>query len=125
MMIVGYDYPSRGQRYVIFADLVGGHDLNGLDPSSVPDQHLLSGEICFHVVALLSYWRDEGNDDVLSFPKGAKIRKCENVNGDWLWGVYCGKKGIFPGNHVEKIERVHQFSQKTDGLVTSKALVAT
>ena len=125
MMIVGYADSSRGQRYVVFADLVGGHALNDPDSSHVPGRYPPSGGVGLHVMAQWSYWPEEGDDDELSFPKGAEIRECENINDDWFWGVYCGRKGLFPGNYGKKIgEGVHQSSQTADSLVTSKALVA-
>ena len=120
MMIVGYEESSRGQRYVIFADLVGGHKQ---DSSRVRGLFPPSGGVGLHVMALWSYWAEEGDNDELSFPKGAEIRECENINDDWFWGVYCGRKGLFPGNHVDKIEGVHESSQIADSLVTSKALI--
>ena len=124
MMIVGYEYSSRGQRYVVFADLVGGHALNDPDSSRVTGRYRPSGDVGLHVMALWSYWPEEGVKDEISFPKGAEIRECKNINDDWFWGVYCGRKGLFPGNYVEKIDKgIHQSSVTADSLVTSKALV--
>ena len=124
MMIVGYEDPLRSLRWVIFAGLVGGHGLDGPDSSRVPGPYPPSGGIGLHVVALWSYWPEEGAGGELSFPKGAEIRECRNINDDWLWGVYCGRKGVFPGNYVGKIGGVHQSSQIADRLVTAKALSA-
>lgn len=58
-----------------------------------------------HVQALWGYWPQENAADELAFPRGAEIRECEDINGDWHWGVFCGRKGLFPGNFV-KILRV-------------------
>ena len=103
MMIVCYKDSSRGQRYIICADLVGGHALNGRDWSRIPGRHLPSGGVGLHVLALWSYWPERGDIDELSFPKGAEIRECESINDDWFWGVYCGRKGLFPGKYVRQI----------------------
>ena len=116
MMIVGYEDSSRGQRYVIFAGLVGGHALNRPDSSRVTDRYPPSGGAGLHVEALWSYWPEEGDDDELSFPKGAEIRECENINDDWFWGVYCGRKGLFPGNYGRKIgESNGKVERRVDG----------
>ncbi|KAB2574729.1 Regulator of cytoskeleton and endocytosis [Lasiodiplodia theobromae] len=58
------------------------------------------GGLGLRALALWSYWPQEGVRDELMFPKGAEIREAEDINGDWFWGVYCGKKGLFPGNYV-------------------------
>lgn len=58
-----------------------------------------SGGAGMHVQALWSYWPKDGVADELAFPKGAEIREVEDINGDWFWGVYCGRKGLFPGNY--------------------------
>ena len=124
MMIVGYENSSRGQRYVVFADLVGGRALNDPDSSRVTGRYRPSGGVGLHVMALWSYWPEGGDDDELSFPKGAEIRECKIINDDWFWGVYCGRKGLFPGIYVEEIDKgIHQSSVTADSLVTSKALV--
>lgn len=58
------------------------------------------GGLGLRVLALWSYWPQEGVNDELMFPKGAEIREAEDINGDWYWGCYCGRKGLFPGNYV-------------------------
>ena len=58
------------------------------------------------VQAMWSYWPQEGATDELAFPKGAGIGECEDINGDWYWGIYCGRRGLFPGNFVRVIENV-------------------
>jgi hypothetical protein len=57
------------------------------------------GGVGLHVQALWSYLPGEGVEDELGFPKGAEIREAEDINGDWFWGVYSGRKGLFPGNY--------------------------
>ena len=56
------------------------------------------------VLALWSWWPADGVSDELAFPKGAEIRECENVNGEWFWGTYCGKMGLFPSNYGRVLE---------------------
>lgn len=56
-----------------------------------------SGGIGMHFQALWASWPAEGVTDELAFPRGAEMRECEDINGDWFWGIYCGRKGLFPG----------------------------
>lgn len=58
------------------------------------------------VLAYWSYWPQEGVEDELAFPKSAEIRECEDINGDWFLGFYCGRKGVFPGNYCKVLENV-------------------
>ena len=108
MMMVRYEDSSRGQRYVVVAGLIGGHALNDPHSSRVSGEYPPIGRTGLHVNALWSNWPEEGDDDELSFPKGAQIRDCEEINDDWFWGVYCGRKGLFPGNYVMIGKGVHQ-----------------
>jgi hypothetical protein len=62
-----------------------------------------SGGIGLKVQALWSYFPGDGVKDELSFPRHAIITEVENINGDWFWGVYCGSKGLFPGNYVRVV----------------------
>ena len=59
------------------------------------------GGVGLRVLALWSYWPEEGVADELAFPKGAEIREVEDINRDWFWGCYAGRKGLFPGNYVK------------------------
>jgi hypothetical protein len=71
---------------------------NPLSPPAVgrfpPD-----GGVGLRVQAIWSYFPVEGVADELGFPKLAEITEAEDINGDWFWGVYCGTKGLFPGNY--------------------------
>ena len=58
------------------------------------------------VLALWSWWPADDVSDELAFPKGAEIRECEDVNGEWFWGTYCGKMGLFPSNYGRVLEIV-------------------
>ena len=58
------------------------------------------------VLALWSWWPADGVSDELAFPKGAEIRECEDVNGEWFWGTYCGKMGLFPSNYGRILETI-------------------
>ena len=64
------------------------------------------GGVGMRVLAYWSYWPQEGAEDELAFPKNAEIRECEDINGDWYLGVYCGRKGVFPGNYCRILENV-------------------
>ncbi|THX09154.1 hypothetical protein D6D13_06239 [Aureobasidium pullulans] len=61
------------------------------------------GGIGFRAQALWSYIPGIEATDELSFPKHAIISEVEDINGDWYWGVYCGRKGLFPGNYVRVV----------------------
>ena len=65
-----------------------------------------NGGVGMCVLALWSYWPQEGVEDELAFPKGAEIRECEDINGDWFLGIYCGRKGVFPGNYCRILEKI-------------------
>ncbi|KAL9614311.1 MAG: hypothetical protein Q9167_001194 [Letrouitia subvulpina] len=58
------------------------------------------------VLALWSYWPQDGAQDELAFPKGAEIQEVEDINRDWFWGCYAGAVGLFPGNYVRVLEKV-------------------
>jgi hypothetical protein len=60
------------------------------------------GGVGLRLIADFTFYPTEGATDELCFPGGAEIREAENINGDWLWGVYCGSKGLLPGNYVHR-----------------------
>ncbi|KAL1305896.1 hypothetical protein AAFC00_004041 [Neodothiora populina] len=51
--------------------------------------------------ALWCHFPSEEAQDELAFPRHAIITEVEDINGDWYWGVYAGKKGLFSGNYVQ------------------------
>ncbi|KAJ9639445.1 hypothetical protein H2199_006478 [Coniosporium tulheliwenetii] len=57
------------------------------------------GGFGLRVQALWGYYPAEGVEDELMFPKGAEIREGQDINGDWFWGAYAGRTGLFPGNY--------------------------
>jgi hypothetical protein len=58
------------------------------------------------VVGWAWYPAPEG-DDELMFPKGAVVKECKDVNGDWFHGTYMGKQGLFPAPYVKILDRGH------------------
>jgi hypothetical protein len=62
-----------------------------------------NGGIGMNAHAMWSWYPAEGVADELMFPRGAEVRECRNVNGDWWAGVYMGKKGVFPAPYVQKV----------------------
>ncbi|PQE12054.1 hypothetical protein CJF31_00000206 [Rutstroemia sp. NJR-2017a BVV2] len=86
------------------------HKLVTIDPSktaptSVPGFAIEKsfppdGGVGMASLAVWSWWPVEEAQDELMFPKGAEIRECKDVNGDWFWGCYMGKKGLFPAPYV-------------------------
>ena len=65
-----------------------------------------NGGVGMRVQALWSWWPAEGANDELAFPKGAEIRECKNVNGEWYWGSYCGRLGLFPSEYGKVLETI-------------------
>jgi len=65
-----------------------------------------NGGVGMHVQAVWSWWPEEAAKDELAFPKGAEIRECEDINGDWFSGIYCARKGVFPSHYCRVIETV-------------------
>ncbi|KAL8806005.1 MAG: hypothetical protein Q9200_005211 [Gallowayella weberi] len=63
-----------------------------------------SGGTGMRALAVWGYWPEDDASDELSFPRGAEIREVEDINGDWFLGSYAGKMGLFPGNHVRKLD---------------------
>ena len=57
------------------------------------------GGVGLRIQARWSYFPAENVTDELSFPRFAEITEAEDINGDWFWGVYAGRKGLFPGNY--------------------------
>lgn len=66
------------------------------------------GGIGMRCLARWSWIPEDGENgkDELLFPKGAVVSEAEDINGDWFWGVYAGKKGTFPGKYVWVLETV-------------------
>lgn len=62
-----------------------------------------SGGTGLRAAALWSYYPSEAVQDELSFPKGAEITEAVDINGDWLWGIYCGKGGLWPGSYARVV----------------------
>ncbi|GAM87276.1 hypothetical protein ANO11243_052980 [Dothideomycetidae sp. 11243] len=71
-------------------------------PAFPPD-----GGVGLRVRALWGYFPAPNGqaDDELTFPRAAEITEAEDINGDWFWGVYAGKKGLFPGNYGRVVGR--------------------
>ena len=65
-----------------------------------------SGGVGMRVLALWGYWPLDGVQDELAFPRGAEITECEDINGDWFWGIYCARKGLFPGAYGRVVGKV-------------------
>lgn len=80
--------------------------LGGYSNSFTAGKYPPSGGVGMRVLAYWSYWPQEGVEDELAFPKSAEIRECEDINGDWFLGFYCGRKGVFPGNYCRILENI-------------------
>ncbi|CAG8266386.1 unnamed protein product [Penicillium salamii] len=98
--------------------LTGGHgsvsDLSS-QPGASPIQNIPpfrnfppNGGVGLIVQARWSYYPDEDVQDELAFPRGADITEAENINGDWYWGCYAGRTGLFPGSHIRVVREVHK-----------------
>jgi hypothetical protein len=126
MIIVGYEDSQGGQRRVIVKDLVGGRGLHE-EPSTVTDhsggdllkwswgdgKHIKGDDTHSRLVTtdvmktapIASPGMTIDPDDELLFPKGAEVRECKDVNGDWFYGTYMGKKGLFPSPYVKILDK--------------------
>ncbi|KAG9247112.1 hypothetical protein BJ878DRAFT_415578 [Calycina marina] len=65
-----------------------------------------AGGVGIRVLAVWSWYPQEGNDDELLFPKGAELRDCKDVNGDWFHATYMGKSGLFPSPYIRVLDQV-------------------
>lgn len=101
MIVVGFEDSEAGQRRIVVEDLVGGVFLDGDGDGDAGGR--ARG---MRVLALWGWWPQEGvaGADELAFPKWAEIRECEDMNGDWYAGVYCGDRGLFPSAYVRFCE---------------------
>lgn len=101
--VIGFADSDVGLRRRVVREPVGGWALKEEPhaPASAAGQLVLppDGGVGLRVLALWSYFPAPGVEDELGFPKNAEIRECEDINGDWFWGVYAGRKGLFPGNY--------------------------
>lgn len=98
------DGSSRQTRLVskrVSSSGAGSHEAS-IIPSAIPllQRFPPDGGVGMRVVAIFSYWPQEGVADELAFPKGAEIREVEDINGDWFWGCYAGAVKLFPGSYV-------------------------
>jgi hypothetical protein len=71
-----------------------------IDPGFPPD-----GGVGMVTVALWRWYPAPEADDELLFPKGAEIRECKDTNGDWFYGTYMGKEGLFPTPYVKVLDK--------------------
>ncbi|KAL9097409.1 MAG: hypothetical protein Q9165_000304 [Trypethelium subeluteriae] len=51
-----------------------------------------------------AWFPSEGITNELMFPRCAEIREAMDINGDWCWGVYAGRGGLFPGGYVVRAQ---------------------
>lgn len=58
------------------------------------------GGVGMRAMAIWGWFPSSEADDELLFPRGAEIRECKNINGDWFYGSYMGRKGLFPAKYV-------------------------
>ncbi len=58
-------------------------------------------------VAMWSWWPSENEregEGELAFPRGAQVGECVDVNTDWFFGSYMGRKGLFPAPYVRVLK---------------------
>jgi len=64
-----------------------------------------AGGYGMRAIAKWSWYPNEGEGgNELLFPRGAEIKECVDVNGDWYIGVYMGAKGLLPGPYVKVLD---------------------
>lgn len=131
MCVVGHEDREGGSKRIVVREMVGGWALkdesrapqsttqssdqwrwkeNDGTSASQPSKRSMSstmlppdGGVGMRAQAKWSYFPAEEVRDELSFPRNAIIGEVEDINGDWFWGVFAGKKGLFPGNYVRLI----------------------
>ncbi|KXL49986.1 hypothetical protein M433DRAFT_4157 [Acidomyces richmondensis BFW] len=106
MAIVGYqDMPHVGQQRITDREMVGGwrHKERNLLPGDHPPPPPSDESLGMRCFAQWSYFPPEDVNDELGFPKNAEITEVEAKNEDWSVGVYAGRVGLFPSNHVRRI----------------------
>ncbi|KAF2641153.1 hypothetical protein P280DRAFT_374629, partial [Massarina eburnea CBS 473.64] len=110
MIIVGFEDRDGGRRRVVVRDLVGGLALREEEATSIPAESSTpttltptphrryppDGGMGLRIQARWSYFPSLEAKDELGFPRFAEITEAEDINGDWFWGVYAGRKGLFP-----------------------------
>ena len=52
------------------------------------------------LTAQWAYWPAETVSDELGFPRGASVWQARDINGDWAWGWYAGRSGLYPGGYL-------------------------
>ncbi|KAL1848882.1 hypothetical protein VTK73DRAFT_10052 [Phialemonium thermophilum] len=62
------------------------------------------GGVGMRARATWAWYPAPGVENELLFPRGAEIREIEDVNDEFLHGVYMGAKGMFPALYVRMIE---------------------
>lgn len=101
MAVVGFlDTPEGGQQRIVTRDLVGGLALKEDEASAQVSAQGLPPDGGVGLRCLALWNRFVPDEDELQFPRNALVGEVERMNEDWFWGVYCGRKGLFPGNHV-------------------------
>ena len=73
-----------------------------LDTTFPPD-----GGVGMTAQVIWAWYPAPGADDELMFPRGAVVKECKDVNGDWFHGTYMGKCGLFPAPMVKILDRGH------------------
>lgn len=64
------------------------------------------GGVGMRALVMWSWYPKEGGaDDELLITRGAEVRECVDVNGDWFHGVYMGAKGLFPAPYVKVLDK--------------------
>jgi len=80
---------------------LGGDEIRVKPPNSI-----LKAAVDRRMLRMQALWTrvpDDGIQDELDFPRGAEITDVLDVNGEWGWGVYCGKGGLFPLGYCRRL----------------------
>ncbi|KAF2159410.1 hypothetical protein M409DRAFT_71073 [Zasmidium cellare ATCC 36951] len=112
MAVVGYqDTPLAGGKLrITLRDPVGGWRLKDspttIAPPPPPSQqngNASGNRTGYSAIASWSWFPEEGQADELVIPAGAEVRECEDLNEDWGVGVFAGRVGVWPRNHVQRL----------------------
>ncbi|EIW84173.1 SH3-domain-containing protein [Coniophora puteana RWD-64-598 SS2] len=89
-------------------------------PRTVPPPPPVVSTSATYVRALWAYNEDGAESNDLSFSSGELIELVSQKNADWWSGRVRGKEGLFPSNHVEKVDSTAAPSPTSTAVTTAK-----
>ncbi|KIJ11985.1 hypothetical protein PAXINDRAFT_83550 [Paxillus involutus ATCC 200175] len=81
-----------------------GSGARAIPPSPAPVTAAPTQAVTVYARAIWGYNEDGAEPNDLSFSTGEMIEIVSEKNADWWLGKVSGKEGLFPSNHVEKVQ---------------------